>query len=46
MKIIGFVNKLKPFLTEESFDVLMSSKLLDALDLSQEDPKTLERYGT
>lgn len=33
-------------LTEESFDVLMSSKLLDALDLSQEDPKTLERYGT
>jgi hypothetical protein len=33
-------------LTEESFDVLMSSKLLDALDLSKEDPKTLERYGT
>ncbi len=33
-------------LTEESFDVLMSSKLLDALDLSKENPKTLERYGT
>ena len=29
-----------------AFDVLTSSKLVDALDLSKEDPKTLERYGS
>jgi len=28
-----------------ALDVLTSSKLLDALDLSKEDPKILERYG-
>lgn len=30
---------------QQAFDVLTSSKLLDALDLSKEDPKTRERYG-
>jgi hypothetical protein len=29
-----------------AMDVLTSSKLLDALDLTKEDPKTVERYGT
>jgi hypothetical protein len=28
-----------------AFDVLTSSKLVDALDLSKEDPKVIERYG-
>jgi uncharacterized protein (DUF1501 family) len=32
--------------TSGAFDVLTSSKLADALDLSKEDPKTRERYGT
>jgi hypothetical protein len=32
--------------TERAFDVLTSSRLLDALDLSKEDPKVRERYGT
>jgi len=32
--------------TERAFDVLTSSKLLEALDLSKEDPKVRERYGT
>ncbi len=32
--------------TAGAFDVLTSSKLADALDLSQEDPKVRERYGT
>jgi len=31
--------------TEKAFDVLTSSKLLEALDLSKEDPKVRERYG-
>jgi len=31
--------------TDEAFDVLTSSKLVDALDLSKEDPKVRERYG-
>lgn len=31
--------------TEQAFDVLTSSKLLDALDLSKEDPAIVERYG-
>ena len=31
--------------TEEAFGVLKSSYLVDALDLSKEDPKTRERYG-
>ncbi|MCU0719840.1 MAG: DUF1501 domain-containing protein [Pirellula sp.] len=30
---------------QRALDVLTSSKLLDALDLSKEDPKTIERYG-
>lgn len=30
---------------QRAFDVLTSSKLLDALDLSKEDPKIVERYG-
>jgi hypothetical protein len=32
--------------TAGAFDVLTSSRLADALDLSKEDPKILERYGT
>jgi hypothetical protein len=32
--------------TSGAFDVLTSSKLADALDLSKEDPKLRERYGT
>lgn len=31
---------------QQAFDVLTSSKLIDALDLSKEDPKLVERYGT
>lgn len=31
--------------TERAFDVLTSSKLLNALDLSKEDPKVRESYG-
>ncbi|MEO2008915.1 MAG: DUF1501 domain-containing protein [Pirellulaceae bacterium] len=31
--------------TDEAFGVLTSSKLIDALDLSKEDPKVRERYG-
>jgi uncharacterized protein DUF1501 len=31
--------------TEAAFDLLTSSKLADALDVSKEDPKTRERYG-
>ena len=31
--------------TDEAFGVLTSSSLVDALDLSKEDPKTRERYG-
>jgi hypothetical protein len=31
--------------TERAFDVLTSSKLLEALDLTREDPKVRERYG-
>ena len=30
---------------ERAFDVLTSSKLVDALDLSREDPRVRERYG-
>ncbi|MDP6443319.1 MAG: DUF1501 domain-containing protein [Pirellulaceae bacterium] len=32
--------------TEQAFNVLTSSRLLDALDLSKEDPRVVERYGT
>jgi hypothetical protein len=31
--------------TEQAFDILTSSRLLKALDLSSEDPKLRERYG-
>lgn len=31
--------------TEQAFDILTSSKLVDALDLSKEDPRIRERYG-
>lgn len=31
--------------SQQALDVLTSSKLLDALDLSKEDPKTIARYG-
>src|SRR5262249_11013944 len=32
--------------TDAAFDLLTSSKLADALDLSKEDPNTRQRYGT
>lgn len=32
--------------TEQAMGLLTSSKLADALDLSQEDPRVVERYGT
>ncbi|QDT50423.1 hypothetical protein Pan258_44810 [Symmachiella dynata] len=32
--------------TEQAMGLLTSSKLAEALDLSQEDPRTVERYGT
>ncbi len=31
--------------TQKAFDVLTSSKLLDALDISKEDPRVRDRYG-
>ncbi len=31
--------------TQQAMDILTSSKLADALDLSQEDPRTVARYG-
>lgn len=31
--------------TQQAFDILTSSRLLQALDLSNEDPRVLERYG-
>jgi len=33
------------FFHRQAFDVLTSSRLVQALDLSQEDPRTVERYG-
>lgn len=33
-------------LTEQALDLLTSSRLADALDLSQEDPRIVNRYGT
>jgi hypothetical protein len=32
--------------TEQAFDLLTSSRLADALDLSREDPRVVARYGT
>jgi Protein of unknown function (DUF1501) len=33
-------------LTEQALDLLTSTKLADALDLSKEDPRVVDRYGT
>ncbi|MCH7729763.1 MAG: DUF1501 domain-containing protein, partial [Planctomycetes bacterium] len=41
----GRMNGIDVF-TEQAMGILTSSKLADALDLSKEDPKTVERYGT
>ena len=40
----GLMDGLDSF-QEQAFDILTSSKLLNALDLSEEDPKLRERYG-
>ena len=40
----GIMNGMDAF-EQRALDVLTSSKLLDALDLSKEDPKIIERYG-
>lgn len=32
-------------LVEQAFDIILSAKVRDALDLSREDPRILERYG-
>lgn len=40
----GKMNAVDTF-TQEAFNVLTSSKLLNALDLSREDPRVLARYG-
>jgi hypothetical protein len=41
----GTMNAVDEF-GRRAFDVLTSSKLLDALDLSKEDPRIVERYGS
>jgi hypothetical protein len=40
----GLMSALDVF-DQQAFDVLNSSKLVDALDISKEDPKVRERYG-
>ncbi len=40
----GFLDGVDTF-TQQAFNVLTSSRLLDALDLSNEDPRVRERYG-
>ena len=40
----GLMNGMDAF-SEQAFGVLTSSKLVDALDLEREDPRTRERYG-
>ena len=40
----GVMGGLDAF-NQQAFGVLTSSKLLDALDVSKEDPRTVERYG-
>ena len=40
----GIVSSMDSF-NQQAFNVLTSSKLLEALDLSKEDPKTRARYG-
>ena len=41
----GAMHGLDAF-TEQAMNVLTSSALANALDISQEDPRTIERYGT
>jgi hypothetical protein len=41
----GMMSGLDAF-TEQAMGVLTSSRLAEALDLSREDPRTVERYGT
>lgn len=41
----GMMDGMDAF-TQRAFDVLTSSKLVEALDLEREDPKTRARYGT
>ncbi len=43
--VTGTVKGMDTF-TEQAFGLLTSSRLADALDLSKEDPKTVDRYGT
>lgn len=33
-------------ISQQAFDILTSSRVVDALDLSKEDPRTVARYGT
>jgi hypothetical protein len=40
----GVMNGMDAF-TQQAMGILTSSKLAEALDLSKEDPKTVERYG-
>ena len=47
-QLLTGLGRIKPegdVFIDEAFDVLTSSKLVDALDLSKEDPKIRERYG-
>lgn len=41
----GMMNGLDAF-SEQAMGILTSSQLIDALDLSKEDPRLVERYGT
>ena len=41
---VGKTHKVDNF-TDQALGILTSVKLLDALDLSKEDPRVLERYG-
>ena len=41
----GAIKAMDAF-TEQAFGLLTSSKMADALDISKESPKTIERYGT
>jgi len=45
MDATGAMTGLDSF-TQQAFNVLTSSKLVDALDLSKEDPRIVARYGT
>jgi hypothetical protein len=41
----GKMNGIDVF-TEQAMGILTSSRLVEALDISREDPRTIERYGT